>query len=171
MHVSILKTINEGREMKIHKTNAMRILDSMNINYDYMSYESEDGKIDGVSVAHKTGQNPEAVFKTLVALGHSKDLYVFCIPVEYELDLKKAAQVSHEKKIEMLPLKDLTKYTGYIRGGCSPIGMKKQYKTFIDESAILHEKVLVSAGAIGTQIIISPENLIKAIDGKYADII
>ncbi len=157
--------------MKIHKTNAMRILDSMNINYDYMSYESEDGKIDGVSVAHKTGQNPEAVFKTLVAVGHSKELYVFCIPVEYELDLKKAAQASHEKKIEMLPLKDLTKYTGYVRGGCSPIGMKKQYKTLIDESAILHEKILVSAGAVGTQIIIEADGLIKAIDASYADLI
>lgn len=157
--------------MKINKTNAMRILDSVNINYDYMTYESEDGKIDGVSVAHKTGQNPETVFKTLVAVGHSKELYVFCIPVEYELNLKKAAKASHEKNIEMLPLKDLTKNTGYIRGGCSPIGMKKQYKTFIDESAILQDKILVSAGAIGTQIIIKPDDLIKAIDAVYADLI
>ena len=157
--------------MKINKTNAMRILDSMNINYDYMTYECEDGKIDGVSVAHKTGQNPEAVFKTLVAAGHSKEHYVFCIPVEYELDLKKAAKASNEKNIDMLPLRDLTKTTGYIRGGCSPIGMKKQFKTFIDESATLQDKIFVSAGAIGMQIILRPNDLIQTIDATYADII
>ncbi len=156
---------------KINKTNAMRILDSLNITYDCMSYDSEDGSIDGVSVAHKTGQNPEAVFKTLVVVGHSKELYVFCIPVEYELDLKKAAKSSNEKNIEMLPLKELTKNTGYIRGGCSPIGMKKHYKTFIDESALLQDKILVSAGVIGTQIVISPDDLIVAAEAEYADLI
>jgi len=156
---------------KINKTNAMRILDSLNITYDCMSYDSEDGSIDGVSVAHKTGQNPEAVFKTLVAVGHSKELYVFCIPVEYELDLKKAAKSSNEKNIEMLPLKELTKNTGYIRGGCSPIGMKKHYKTFIDESALLQDKMLVSAGVIGTQIVINPDDLIVAAEAEYADLI
>ena len=156
---------------KFNKTNAMRILDSLNIKYDYMTYEAEDGHIDGVSVAHKTGQNPEAVFKTLVAVGHSKELYVFCIPVEYELELKKAALVSNEKNIEMLPLRDLTKNTGYVRGGCSPIGMKKHYKTFIDESALLQDKILVSAGIIGTQIIINPDDLIKAAEATYADLI
>jgi len=156
---------------KFNKTNAMRILDSMNIGYDYMTYESEDGKIDGVAVAHKTGQNPEAVFKTLVSVGHSSEFYVFCVPVEYELDLKKAATASNEKSIEMLPLKELTKNTGYIRGGCSPIGMKKHYKTFIDESALLQEKILVSAGTIGIQIIIKPDDLIKAADASYADLI
>lgn len=149
----------------------MRILDSMNIEYDYMTYECEDGHIDGVSVAHKTGQNPEAVFKTLVAEGHSRELYVFCIPVEYELDLKKAAKASDEKSIEMLPLKELTKNTGYVRGGCSPIGMKKHYRTFIDESAMLQEKILVSAGTIGVQIIIKPDDLTKAAEAAYADLI
>jgi len=156
---------------KINKTNAMRILDSLNITYDCMSYDSEDGSIDGVSVAHKTGQNPEAVFKTLVAVGYSKELYVFCIPVEYELDLKKAAKSSNEKNIEMLPLKELTKNTGYIRGGCSPIGMKKHYKTFIDESALLQDKILVSAGVIGTQIVIRPDDLIVSAEAEYADLI
>ncbi|MFA9423874.1 MAG: Cys-tRNA(Pro) deacylase [Sedimentibacter sp.] len=156
---------------KFNKTNAMRILDSMNTEYDYLTYECEDGKIDGVSVAHKAGQNPEAVFKTLVSVGHSGEFYVFCVPVEYELDLKKAAAVSNEKKIEMLPLKELTKNTGYIRGGCSPIGMKKHYKTFIDESALLQDKILVSGGAIGIQIIIRPDDLVKAADASYADII
>lgn len=157
--------------MKINKTNAMRILDSMNISYDSMAYESEDGKIDGVSVAHKIGQNPETVFKTLLAVGNSKEFYVFCIPVEYELNFKKAAKASNEKSIEMLPLKDLTKNTGYIRGGCSPIGMKKLYKTFIDDSATLQEKILISAGVIGTQIVIKPDDLIFAIQASYADLI
>lgn len=156
---------------KLSKTNAMRILDSLNIEYDYMTYEAEDGHIDGVSVAHKTGQNPEAVFKTLVAVGHSNELYVFCIPVEYELDLKKAAKASNEKNIEMLPLRELTKNTGYVRGGCSPLGMKKHYKTFIDESALLQDKILVSAGVIGTQIIIRPDDLITAAEAIYADLI
>lgn len=156
---------------KFNKTNAMRILDSLNIEYDYLTYECEDGKIDGVSVAHKTGQNPEAVFKTLVSVGHSKELYVFCVPVEYELDLKKAALASGEKNIELLPLKELTKNTGYIRGGCSPIGMKKQYKTFVDESALLQDKILVSGGAIGIQMILRPDDLVSAAEASYADLI
>ncbi len=156
---------------KINKTNAMRILDSMAIEYDYISYDCDDGKIDGVSVALKTGQNPEAVFKTLVSVGHSRELYVFCIPVEYELDLKKAAKTSNEKNIELLPLKELTKNTGYIRGGCSPIGMKKHYKTFIDETALLYERILVSAGCIGIQLVLKPEDLIKSSQAEYADLI
>lgn len=156
---------------KVSKTNAMRILESMGIEYDYMIYESEDGKIDGVSVAEKTGQNPEIVFKTLVSVGNSKELYVFCIPVEYELDLKKAAKASKEKSIELLPLKDLTKNTGYVRGGCSPIGMKKQYKTFIDESASLNERILVSGGAIGVQLSLKPDDLIEVVNASYEDLI
>lgn len=156
---------------KISKTNAMRILETMGIEYDYITYDSEDGKIDGVSVADKTGQDPETVFKTLVSVGHSKELYVFCIPVEYELDLKKAAKAAGEKKIDLLPLKDLTKNTGYVRGGCSPIGMKKQYKTFIDESAILFEKICVSAGCLGMQLLLKPDDLIKSIGASYSDLV
>lgn len=156
---------------KFNKTNVMRILEASNIEYDYITYESEDGKIDGVSVALKTGQNPDAVFKTLVSAGYSKELYVFCIPVEYELDLKKAAKAANEKNIELLPLKELTKNTGYVRGGCSPIGMKKQYKTFIDESAVLHDKIMVSGGRIGVQIIINPKDLIVVTKAVYEDLI
>jgi Cys-tRNA(Pro)/Cys-tRNA(Cys) deacylase len=156
---------------KINKTNAMRILEAMNIEYESLAYECEDGKIDGVAVAHKTGQNPEAVFKTLVSIGHSKELYVFCIPVEYELDLKKAAKAAKEKKIEMLPLRELTKNTGYVRGGCSPIGMKKHYKTFVDESALLHDKIFVSGGCIGEQIILSPDDLIRVAEASYEDLV
>lgn len=156
---------------KFNKTNAMRILDSLNIEYDFMLYETKDKHIDGVSVSNKIGKNPDTVFKTLVAFGHSKTLYVFCIPVEYELDLKKAAKASKEKNIEMLALRDLTTNTGYVRGGCSPIGMKKNFETFIDESALLHEKILVSAGIIGMQIVIKPDDLILATKATYMDLI
>ena len=107
------------------KTNAMRILDTHNIEYNAIFYDSKDGRIDGISVAKKIGKGLKYVFKTLVAQGNSGGLYVFIIPVAEELDLKKAAKVSGEKKIEMIPVKDITKHTGYIRGGCSPIGMKK----------------------------------------------
>ncbi|CCQ96219.1 conserved hypothetical protein [[Clostridium] ultunense Esp] len=109
------------------KTNAMRILDTHNIEYKIITYDKKDGKIDGVSVAKKIGKEPKKVFKTLVARGSSGELYVFIIPVAEELDLKKAAKAAGEKKIEMIPAKDITKHTGYIRGGCSPIGMKKTY--------------------------------------------
>jgi Cys-tRNA(Pro)/Cys-tRNA(Cys) deacylase len=163
--------VTGGKMKKLNKTNAMRILESMDISYDYLTYECEDGKVDGISVAHKTGQDPEEVFKTLVAVGHSKELYVFCIPVEYELDLKKAAKASEEKNIEMLPLKELTKNTGYIRGGCSPIGMKKHYKTFIDESAMLHSRIVVSGGLIGLQLILNPNDLLRGAEASFADLI
>ncbi|WP_283677726.1 Cys-tRNA(Pro) deacylase, partial [Clostridium perfringens] len=117
------------------KTNAMRILDSKKVTYEMLSYESEDGKIDGISVAHKIGVDEKNVFKTLVAQGTSKELYVFVIPVAEELDLKNAAKIAGEKKVEMIAVKDILKYTGYIRGGCSPIGLKRDYRTFIHESA------------------------------------
>ena len=134
------------------KTNAMRILDSKKVSYEMLSYESEDGKIDGISVAHKIGVDEKNVFKTLVAQGTSKELYVFVIPVAEELDLKNAAKIVGEKKVEMIAVKDIMKYTGYIRGGCSPIGMKKNYKTFIHESAEDLDFIIFSAGKIGHQI-------------------
>ncbi|MDU4830817.1 MAG: Cys-tRNA(Pro) deacylase, partial [Clostridium perfringens] len=130
------------------KTNAMRILDSKKVSYEMLSYESEDGKIDGISVAHKIGVDEKNVFKTLVAQGTSKELYVFVIPVAEELDLKNAAKIAGEKKVEMIAVKDIMKYTGYIRGGCSPIGMKKNYKTFIHESAEDLDFIIFSAGKI-----------------------
>jgi Cys-tRNA(Pro)/Cys-tRNA(Cys) deacylase len=141
------------------KTNAMRILDAKKIVYEMLTYDNKDGKIDGVSVAEKIGRNPEEVFKTLVAQGNSKNVYVFIIPVAEELDLKKAARASGEKSIEMIPVKDIQKWTGYIRGGCSPIGMKKEYKTFIDESCLLLDVMVVSAGKIGVQIVLAPSQL------------
>lgn len=147
---------------KIQKTNAVRLLDRQKIPYILAEYEVEEGKIDGLSVATKINQPVEKVFKTLVATVGKGNLYVFVIPVAEELNLKKAAKVVGEKKIEMLHVKDLLPNTGYIRGGCSPIGMKKQYPTFIDISAEQVDEMYVSAGKIGMQICITPENLVKA---------
>lgn len=153
------------------KTNAMRILDSKKVSYDMLSYESEDGKIDGISVAHKIGVDEKNVFKTLVAQGTSKELYVFVIPVAEELDLKNAAKIAGEKKIEMIAVKDIMKYTGYIRGGCSPIGMKKNYKTFIHESAEDLDFIIFSAGKIGHQIKMNPKDLVSVVEGEFAFLI
>ncbi|WP_079506120.1 Cys-tRNA(Pro) deacylase [Mesobacillus jeotgali] len=153
------------------KTNAMRILDTQKVPYEILTYDSNDGKIDGVSVAGKIGRETAQVYKTLVAVGASKNLYVFVIPVEAELDLKKAAKEAGEKKVEMLPVKDIQKFTGYIRGGCSPIGMKKNYATFLDESGKELETIIVSAGKIGYQIELSPESLLHASVGKYSNLI
>jgi len=153
------------------KTNAMRILDTQKVPYEILTYDSKDGKIDGVAVAGKIGREASQVYKTLVAVGASKGLYVFVIPVESELDLKKAAKEACEKKVEMLPVKDIQKFTGYIRGGCSPIGMKKNYPTFLDESAQELETIIVSAGKIGFQVELAPEQLIQATEGKYADLV
>lgn len=151
---------------KIQKTNAVRLLDRQKIPYILAEYEVEEGKIDGVSVATKINQPVEKVFKTLVATAGKGNLYVFVIPVAEELNLKKAAKVVGEKKIEMLHVKDLLPNTGYIRGGCSPIGMKKLYPTFIDISAEQVDEMYVSAGKIGMQICITPENLVKASNAK-----
>ncbi len=152
------------------KTNAMRILDTQKVAYEILSYDANDGKIDGVSVAAKIGKDAGQVYKTLVALGASKNLYVFVIPVEAELDLKKAAREASEKNVEMLPVKDIQKFTGYIRGGCSPIGMKKSFPTFLDASAEEREAIIVSAGKIGFQVELPPVELLKATDGKYANL-
>ncbi|EIF6295394.1 Cys-tRNA(Pro) deacylase [Clostridium perfringens] len=149
------------------KTNAMRILDSKKIHYEMLSYESEDGKIDGISVAHKIGVDEKNVFKTLVAQGTSKELYVFVIPVAEELDLKNAAKISGEKKVEMIPVKDILKHTGYIRGGCSPIGLRRSYKTFIHESAKDLDFMIVSAGKIGHQIKLKPNDLVNVVEGEF----
>ncbi|MDP4108339.1 MAG: Cys-tRNA(Pro) deacylase [Bacillota bacterium] len=152
------------------KTNAMRILDAKKIAYEVLTYDNKDGKIDGVSVAAKVGKNPREVYKTLVTQGASKDLFVFVIPVEEELDLKKCAKAAGEKKVEMIPVKDIQKWTGYIRGGCSPVGMKKEYKTFLDESSKELPTIAVSGGKIGVQIVVSPESLKAVTDAVFADL-
>ncbi|HJV31985.1 MAG TPA: Cys-tRNA(Pro) deacylase [Bacillales bacterium] len=152
------------------KTNAMRILDAKKVPYEMLSYDNKDGKIDGISVAEKINKNPEEVYKTLVTQGTSKNLFVFVIPVEKELDLKKAAKAALEKKIEMIPVKDIQKWTGYIRGGCSPIGMKKDYKTFLDKSCLSLEMMIVSGGRIGVQIVLEPNKLMELTKAQFEDV-
>ncbi|RKD21447.1 Cys-tRNA(Pro)/Cys-tRNA(Cys) deacylase [Caminicella sporogenes DSM 14501] len=157
--------------MKIKKTNAMRILEQKKINYNMITYDNNDGKIDGMSVAKKIGKEPDVVYKTLVVKGNSKNIYVFIVPVNTELDLKKAAKAAGEKKVELVSVKDILKLTGYIRGGCSPIGMKKHYKTFIDLSALNIEKIIVSGGKIGIQIELEVDELAKVTGAEFVDII
>jgi Cys-tRNA(Pro)/Cys-tRNA(Cys) deacylase len=163
--------IKEGIGMaKNKKTNAMRLLEKEGIEFETITYENKDGKIDGVSVAAKIGRNPESVFKTLVTEGASGEHYVFVIPANGELDLKKAAKAAGEKKVQMIHVKDILNLTGYIRGGCSPIGMKKHFKTFVDERARALDKVVVSAGMIGLQMEIESKSLLSAARATLVDV-
>ena len=157
--------------MKEQKTNVMRLLEKSKINYTAHEYPHGDDAVDGLTVARICGQKPEQVFKTLVARGASKAIYVFVIPVAYELDLKKAAKAAGEKSIAMIHVSEINALTGYIRGGCSPIGMRKQYKTFYNDSALEQDTVMVSAGKIGYQVELSPEELIKMTRGTTADLV
>ena len=147
------------------KTNAMRILERMKIPYTHLTYECKEFE-DGIQIADMLGLPHEKVYKTLVTVGHSKNYYVFVIPIEAELDMKKAASSVGEKSIEMLHVKDIKNVTGYIRGGCSPIGMKKKFPTFIDETAILFDEISISAGQRGFQIIINPEKLAEYVEAE-----
>ena len=156
---------------KHQKTNAMRILDSKKIEYNMYTYEVDENHIDGIIVAQKLNQDEKMVFKTLVAQGASKNFYVFVIPVAESLDMKKAAKVAGEKNMEMIHVKDINKVTGYIRGGCSPVGMKKLYTTFVHESGESLEKIIVSGGKIGFQIELKPSDLQLVTNFKYEDII
>ena len=156
---------------KHQKTNAMRILDSKKIEYNMYTYEVDENHIDRISVAQKLNQDEKMVFKTLVAQGASKNFYVFVIPVAESLDMKKAAKVAGEKNMEMIHVKDINKVTGYIRGGCSPVGMKKLYTTFVHESGESLEKIIVSGGKIGFQIELKPSDLQLVTNFKYEDII
>lgn len=155
--------------MDKHKTNVMRILDNFNVNYKHYSYTDTDA-ISGIEVATVLNQNPEQVFKTLVTVSKTKKYYVFVIPVAKELDLKKAAKSVNEKSIEMLKLKDLLHTTGYIHGGCSPIGMKKFFTTVIDETAKNFNTIIFSGGKIGYQVELSLNDLSKVIKYSTADI-
>ena len=152
------------------KTNAVRIVEKSKIPFTVQTYDHSDGAIDGVSVAAKLGQDPAQVYKTLVTRGASKNLYVFVIPVAKELHLKKAAKTVGEKSIEMIHVSEINKLTGYIRGGCSPIGMKKLYITTIDVSAEELEQIFVSAGKIGMQLGINPKDLAKLVNAAFGDI-
>ncbi len=155
--------------MKQEKTNVMRILDSHKIEYKSYNYVGTDA-ISGVEVAKTLNQNEAHVFKTLVTVGHSKEHYVFVIPVAQELDLKKAAKSVGEKSIEMIKQKDLLGLTGYIHGGCSPIGMKKYFKTTVDSSAQKFETIIFSAGKIGYQVEVKLESLKSIIAINFDDI-
>lgn len=155
---------------KYAKTNAIRLLEQQKIHFDVMEYETGDGQVDGVSVAEKIGQPVARVFKTLVAKASAQRLFVFVIPVAEELDLKAAAKVVGEKKIEMLAVKDLLSHTGYVRGGCSPVGMKKLYPTVIDVSAQEQGSIIVSAGKIGMQIHVQIDDLKNITKAQLASI-
>lgn len=156
--------------MLVQKTNAMRILDKNKINYEVITYDISDDKIDGVSVAEKTGQNLNEVYKTLVTIGDSREIYVFVIPVSEELNLKKAAKACCEKKVQMIQVKDITKYTGYVRGGCSPIGMKKEYKTYVQFDGQYLTSICISGGKKGLQIKLLTEDLISIVKGEYEEL-
>ena len=151
------------------KTNAMRILDRQKIAYEYETYECDEFA-DGIQAADMLGYERRLVYKTLVTVGKSGGCYVFVIPVEKEIDFKKAAQAVGEKSLSMLPLKDLTKVTGYVRGGCTAIGMKKQYPTVIDSSAQELPFLYVSGGKIGMQLKLSPQDLRRAANAETADV-
>lgn len=152
------------------KTNAMRLLEQANIKYESKEYEVDESDLSGVHVAIQIGIPAEQVFKTLVARGDKKGYLVFVIPVNTELNLKKAAMAIQDKKVELVHVKELLGLTGYIRGGCSPIGMKKKFPTFIDETAILFDTITISAGVRGCQIIINPEELREYIDGSFCEL-
>jgi Cys-tRNA(Pro)/Cys-tRNA(Cys) deacylase len=155
---------------KEDKTNVMRVLDGKKISYESHAYE-QDQSLTGEDIARILGEDPEKVFKTLVTQGKSGAYYVFVVPVKEELDLKKAAKASGEKAISMIKQKELLPLTGYIHGGCSPIGMKKQFPTFIHETAIGYDKIFVSAGKVGFQIELAPSDLLSVVNCKIADII
>ncbi len=153
------------------KTNAVRLVEQAKIPCREEFYEFDENDLNGMHAAEAIGFPPEQVFKTLVAKGERTGLHVFCIPVCCELDLKKAAKAAGDKNMELIPVKQLLPLTGYIRGGCSPVGMKKQYPTTMDETCQLWEEIAVSAGARGHQMIVPPEALAQLIGAEFADII
>ncbi len=153
------------------KTNAIRLLNSSGISYKTLEYQVETDNFSGEHVAKLIGMPAEQVFKTLVTKGDKTGVTIFCIPVNAELNLKRAAAESQNKRIEMLPMKDIFAVTGYIRGGCSPVGMKKTFPTFIDESAVLFNEIAISAGVRGCQIVINAETLCSFISGKFCDVV
>lgn len=155
----------------MNKTNAMRLLDAAGIPYEAKEYQYDENDLAGIHIAESLGLDPDTVFKTLVARGDKTPFVVFCIPCAYELDLKKCARVSGNKRVELLAVKELLGVTGYIRGGCSPIGMKKAFPTFIDESALLNERITVSAGVRGCQLFLQPEPLIRFVGATVCDLL
>lgn len=156
--------------MAEQKTNVMRVLDQKKIRYLAHEYPHGDAPVDGETVASLIGKDAECVYKTLVTRGGSKKIYVFVVPVKKELDLKRAAKAAGEKSIEMIHVSEITALTGYVRGGCSPVGMKKLYPTFFDSAVNDLDTVIVSAGKIGAQVEVTPRDLIGLVRAKTADI-
>ena len=152
------------------KTNAVRLVQQAGISCREQFYEYDEKDLSGIHAANAIGMPPEQVFKTLVTRGERTGIHVFCIPVCCELDLKKAAKAAGDKKIDLIPVKELLSLTGYIRGGCSPVGMKKKFPTYLDETCILWEEIAVSAGERGHQMILPPEELARITDAKLVDI-
>ena len=152
------------------KTNAVRSLEASGVTFSISEYDITDGDVSGIAVAAKLGKEPECVFKTLVTVGKDKGVYVFVIPSNVELDLKKAAKAAGEKYVEMIKARELEPKTGYIHGGCSPIGMKKLFPTFIDETAKMHETILVSGGRIGLQLELSIKDLAEITNAEIRDL-
>ncbi len=155
----------------MNKTNAMRILDTAGIAYKTKEYEWDENDLTGVHIASSIGLDPDKVFKTLVARGDKTPYVVFCLPCAYELDLKKCAKVSGNKRVELVAVKELLGLTGYIRGGCSPVGMKKAFPTYFDESALLFDEITVSAGVRGCQLFADPARLIDFLGAETADLV
>lgn len=153
-----------------NKTNAMRLLESAQIEYRALEYEVDENDLSGMHIAHQLSMDPDMMFKTIVARGEKQGILVFCIPVSCEIDLKKAAQAAGDKRVELLPVKELLGITGYIRGGCSPVGMKKKFPTFIDETCLIFDQITVSAGVRGCQLLLDPEKLVTFLDAKPCDL-
>ena len=153
------------------KTNAVRLVQQAGIHVREEFYEFDENDLNGNHAAEAIGKPAEEVFKTLVARGERTGINVFCIPVCFELDLKKAAKAAGDKNMAMIPVKELLSLTGYIRGGCSPVGMKKKYPTFMDETAQLYDEIAVSAGARGHQMLLNPEELARLVAAKFVDLI
>ena len=153
------------------KTNVMRVLEQAGIAYTAAGYEADEEDLSGAHAAEELGVDPDIMYKTLVAKGEKRGYLVFCVPVLEELDLKKAAQAAGDKKVELLPLKELLPVTGYLRGGCSPVGMKKQFPTFIEETCLLYDTVYFSAGKRGRQVALDPNDMIRLIGAETADLI
>ncbi len=155
----------------MNKTNAMRQLDKANIKYEALQYIPDENDLSGVHIAKQIGLPYEMVFKTLVAVGEKQGPLVFCIPVAEELDLKKCAKAAGDKRVELVAVKDLLNLTGYIRGGCSPVGMKKKFPVFFDESVILFDKITISAGVKGCQLVVKSSEIVEFTGAKVIDII
>ncbi len=154
-----------------NKTNAMRLLESGGVEYTPLEYAVDENDLSGMHIARELSMDPDMMFKTIVAKGEKLGYLVFCIPASCEIDLKKAAQAAGDKRVELIPVKDLLGLTGYIRGGCSPVGMKKKFPTFIDESCTIFEKITVSAGVRGCVLLLESEKLVDFLDATVCDLI